>query len=682
MKLLIVESPTKAKKIQKYLGSGYIVKSSYGHFVELDTKNLDKMIDNNFTPLYKLMSSKKKVILDLKSVKTKDIILAADDDREGDAIAWHCGNLLKIDFKKSNRIVFNEISKKAIEQSLKKPIKINLNSVNAQRSRQLIDLIIGFKLSPLLWKHIKTEERGLSAGRVQSCLLKILIVHENEILNFKSDKSFKITGEFKIDDDILLCLYITKDKLNEKSIETLFNLLKDNRQFIIQDIKNKKEKTYPPPPLITSTLQQSAQNELGFSVIQTMSIAQKLYENGKITYMRTDSTFIAEDFTQTIKEHIILNFGEGYYKEFKSKKKVKGAQEAHEAIRPTDINYKLSDGFTDCDKKLYNLILKRTIISNMQPAIYDVYEYILKNDTINTGSFIGKQKFLEFPGFLDYSLKHDIEVSKPYKIDQICNLLKSVSNNIETNPPQYLNESSIIKRLESSGVGRPSTYASIISTLYNRNYTEIKNIPETFKDQDTIILQEDDIITMKTIQVKVGKQSKRVMVTDLGKTVLDYLLKHFSMIINIEFTSSVENDLDQVSNGTMDWNILIQKIYNSFISIVKEQMKFKNIKKIEKIYLKHLVIKKGKYGDYLHDPDNHTNYNINNYLKYYKKKKENLSDKDIEEIIKYPKLLGEHEGTEILIVIGPHGYYMKYGKKNYKIKSKNSSLKTCIELLL
>jgi DNA topoisomerase-1 len=680
MKLLIVESPTKAKKIQKYLGPGYIVKSSYGHFVELDTKNLDKMIDNNFTPLYKLMSSKKKVILDLKSVKTKDIILAADDDREGDAIAWHCGNLLKIDFKKSNRIVFNEISKKSIEKSLKNPVKINLNSVNAQRSRQLIDLIIGFKLSPLLWKHIKTEERGLSAGRVQSCLLKILIDHENDILNFKSDKSFKITGDFKIDDDILECLYITKDKLNEKSIETLFNLLKDNRQFIITDIKNKKEKTYPPPPLITSTLQQSAQNELGFSVIQTMSIAQKLYENGKITYMRTDSTFIAEDFTQTIKEHIILKFGDEYYKEFNSKKKVKGAQEAHEAIRPTDINYKLSDSFTDFDKKLYNLILKRTIISNMQPAVYDVYEYILKNDTIKTGLFVGKQKFLEFPGFLDYSKKNEIEQSKPYKIDKICNLLKSVSNNIETNPPQYLNESSIIKRLESSGVGRPSTYASIISTLYNRNYTEIKNIPETFKDQDTITLL--DIITKKTIQVKVGKQSKRVMVTDLGKTVLDYLLKHFSMIINIEFTSSVENDLDQVSNGNMDWNILIQKIYNSFISIVNEQMKFKNIKKIEKIYLKNLVIKKGKYGDYLHDPDNHTNYNINNYLKYYKKKKENLSDNDIEEIIKYPKLLGEHDGSEILIVLGPHGYYMKYGKQNYKIKSKNSSLKTCIQLLL
>lgn len=681
MKLLIVESPTKAKKIQKYLGPGYIVKSSYGHFVELDTKNLDKMIDNNFTPLYKLMSSKKKVILDLKSVKTKDIILAADDDREGDAIAWHCGNLLKIDFKKSNRIVFNEISKKSIEKSLKNPMKINLNSVNAQRSRQLIDLIIGFKLSPLLWKHIKTEERGLSAGRVQSCLLKILIDHENEILNFKSDKSFKITGDFKIDDDILVCLYITKDILNEKSIETLFNLLKDNRQFIIHDIKNKKEKTHPPPPFITSTLQQSALNECELTVSETMLIAQKLYENGKITYMRTDSTFIAEDFTQTIKEHIILNFGEEYYKEFKSKKKVKGAQEAHEAIRPTDINYKLSDSFTDCDKKLYNLILKRTIISHMHSAVYDVYEYILKNDTIKTGSFVGKQKFLEFPGFLDYSKKHEIELSKPYKIDQICNLLKSVSNNIETNPPQYLNESSIIKRLESSGIGRPSTYASIISTLYNRNYTEIKNIPETFKDQDTITLQ-DDIITKKTIQVKVVKQSKRVMVTDLGKTVLEYLLKHFSMIINIEFTSSVENDLDQVSNGNMDWNILIQKIYNSFISIVNEQMKFKNIKKIEKIYLKNLVIKKGKYGDYLHDPDNHTNYNINNYLKYYKKKKEKLSDNDIEEIIKYPKLLGEHEGSEILIVLGPHGYYMKYGKQNYKIKSKNSSLKTCIQLLL
>ena len=680
MILVIVESPTKAKKIQKYLGDGYVVKSSQGHFIELDTKNLDKMINNNFTPIYKLMSSKKKIISDLKSTKTKKIILAADDDREGDAIAWHCGNLLKIDFNKKNRITFNEISKSALEKAIKNPKKINLNSVNAQRSRQLIDLIIGFKLSPLLWKHIETNVRGLSAGRVQSCLLRILVDHENDIKNFKSTKSYKITGDFNVCQENFECNFKTSDNLSDDYIKQLFDELHKNRTFYIKNTTNKKESVKPQPPFITTTLQIAAQSELGFSVKQTDSIAQKLFENGKITYIRTDSTFIAEDFSKKIKLNVIENFGEEYYKEFYSNKKVKGAQEAHECIRPTDLNCKLNDGYTDFDKKLYNLILKRTIISNMKPAIYDTYQYILSNKNIKQGDFIGKHRFLEFLGYLIYSGKNETQPSNPFKKNQKCELLECISKNVESNPPQYLNETSIIKKLESSGIGRPSTYASIISTLYNRNYTIIKDIPEKTKKLETIILTRQGTVDNDLQQVKIPKQSKKVMVTDLGKIVLDYLLKHFSMIINVDFTASVESDLDKVSSGNMNFNLLIKKIYDSFIDIVIQQKQIKMSEKQQTI-INGYILKNGNYGQYLHDTKTKRNYNVSNYVKYYKKDVDNLTEKDVLLITKYPLKIGKYKNKDVTIYLGPKGFYVKNDNKTVSIKSPEITIESCKKLL-
>ena len=600
MNLIIVESPTKAKKIQTFLGNKYIVKSSQGHIVELDTKNLETMIKKNFTPIYKLQSSKKKLINNLKSTKAINIILAADDDREGEAIAWHCGNLLKVDFKKSNRILFNEITKKAIEKSLKNPKKINLHSVNAQRCRQLVDLIIGFKLSPLLWKHIDTNIRGLSAGRVQSCLLYMLINHDTKIKDFKSVNSYKITADFSIEKDILNCVYESKKKIDsEKWIQEFFESILLNKKFIIYKIINKKEKKYPPHPLITSSLQQIAQKEAGFSVNQTMSIAQKLFENGKITYMRTDSTFISDDFKLTIKNKIISDFGNEYYNNFTSKKG------AHEAIRPTDINYVLSDKFSECDIRIYNLIKKITIISHMKPAEYETYIYYLKNKSIQ-GEFSGSQKFLQFPGFLNYSKNNDIEKIHTFNKDTECILIKALGRIIKTNPPQYWNESSIVKHLETSGVGRPSTYASIINTLYTRNYTEIVTIDEIKNKVNAIELKDNSIHKIEDIQI-IPKQSKRVNVTDLGHTVMKYLITHFSFMINVDFTSQVERDLDEISNGKLVWTDIIKKIYNSFISIVDEQMKFKKINHRTTTF-ENYIVKKGQYGEYLQDTNTNENY--------------------------------------------------------------------------
>ena len=677
MKLfIIVESPAKAKKIKSFYKNDedIIVKASYGHICDLDKKTLSIDTENNFKPTYKILSDKNKVIKDLKSVKDCNYLLAADDDREGDAIAWHCGRILKINLNENNRIKFNEISKKALDKAIKNPTKLDINSVNTQQARRIIDRLFGYKLSPLLWKHIDTKKQGLSAGRVQSCLLDILNKHQEEIINYKSIYNYECEGIFKNKNIKLDCKFVFKiDNIIEKIIIELFNKLLDNTKFIVIDSKEKKEKNYAPPPFITSTLQQSAQNTYGFSVKQTMMIAQKLYDNGKITYMRTDSIFISEDFKLDLQNHITENFGRSYYKNFSSKKKVKGAQEAHEAIRPTNLNNKLNDNYTNEDKKLYNLILKRTIISHMKEAIYNVLLITLSNKIIDKyGNFIGKLKSLEFDGYLKYDNKEynseDIELYK--KIEEY-NLEEAICNNVEKNPPQYYNESSIVKKLESSGIGRPSTYSNIINTLYNRDYTIIKDIEETLKEQSYIKLFKNEI-TKGVKEIKKAKQSKRIIVTDLGKQILEYLLKHFDNIINIEFTNLVEKDLDKISSGELIWTDVVKKVYNSFSDEVDRQLKIKtninnydNGENILKYKDKDIWLLKGKFGSYCkYDNINHS---ITNYLILNKLEIKDLKDKDYIEIIKYPLYKGKIKGKNINIHLGPHSYYLKYNNKNYKI---------------
>ena len=683
MVLIIVESPAKAKKIQSFLNKNYTVKSSCGHFVELNTKKLNEIIENNFTPIYKNCSEKSNIIKDLKSFKNNKIILAADDDREGDGIAWHCGNLLKIDFNEKNRIVFNEISKKSILNALENPIKLNIHSVNAQKTRQLLDLIIGFKLSPLLWKNIQTNIKGLSAGRVQSCLLRIIMEHNNNIENYIGKKQYKTSGNFKINKQNFNCTFAFENNdINKDDIMELYNKLKNNKNFLIKSIKNKSEKKNPPPPFVTSSLQQSSQNELGFSVSQTDQIAQKLYVNGKITYIRTDSTFMSEDFHENLKKNIENKYGKEYYIKHNSNKKIKGAQEAHEAIRPINIDEILNDTFTIYDKKLYNLILKRTIISNMKPAEYDTYTYNLTNTNIDKiGYFTGKNKFLIFKGYLIYNKDTKLDKVIDYKVNDKLKLIDSKCKLEQDNPPQYLNESAIVKKLETTGIGRPSTYATIVNTLYNRNYTEVNDIPEKIKEIETITLDIKDKIVEYVEQQTISKQKKRITVTDLGKSVLKYLLIHFSNIINIEFTSRVESDLDKISNGLLDNNIVIKKIYDSFINNVIEQSNFKILKKTDKIYLDKYVIKTGKFGKYINDIRLNKNYNIDNYLKFNKLSINKITDVHIKEITTFPKNIGKYNNNDVVIYLGQYGYYFKYNGKNHKCKNKNISLKQFIKFI-
>ena len=683
--VIVVESPAKARKISGFFKDGTIVTSSFGHIIDLPKEQISIDIENNFKPTYKTMPGKSKVVSSLRNYnKGYRILLAADDDREGDAIAWHCGKTMNVDFNEKNRIIFHEISKRAIYESIENAHHLNMNSVNAQQGRRILDRLVGYSLSPLLWKHIQTDKKGLSAGRVQSTLLLILKQHEESIHNHVSKEKYEYSGKFS---DSLKCDLILKD--DKDSPEEVLSFLKTDKSYKIVKQTHVEEKKYSPNPLITSTLQRVAQAELGFKVKKTMDIAQKLYENGKITYMRTDSTNISSDFQGYLCNHIKKHYGKEYYLPKNSNKKVKGAQEAHECIRVTGLDYKPNEKYSEDDIKLYELIKKYTIISHMKYAIYNNHTIILNNKNLEEkGYFVGVIKSLLFDGYLRYN-NDSLEIVKEVKDlqDKIYKLKLCNCEQVFSNPPGYLNESSIVKKLETSGIGRPSTYASLIATLYNRNYTEIKNIKGETKEIQTYSLTSKNEIKSKSVKKKLPDQKFRILLTDLGKQVLEYLMNHFSIIINIEFTSLVERDLDRVSNGEIEWQTVVGKVYDSFKDTLQIQKSLKSTKSSNKTVTKDknlgeykgevVILKNGRYGPYL-------SYKMKNFTLQYLLEKnpceyEEISLESVIDVIRYPLCLGKHENHKVEIYMGPYGKYMKYKGKNFRIPQKEEySLEECI----
>lgn len=661
--LLITESPAKAKKIQGFLSNKYIVRASCGHICDLDKKQLSIDVDNDFKPTYKPLKDKKDVIQELKRhAKGRTVILAADDDREGEAIAWHCSTILKLKKNENNRIVYREISKKAILNALDNPKSLNTNEINAQQARRIIDRLIGFKLSPCLWKHIQCQEKGLSAGRVQSALLNLLHERDEYIKNYQPDIQLTINGQF---DNLEKAEFtFLKDvDINDNFVNSFLELLSKNRVFLVKSSKETKEKDYPPKPLITSSLQKSAQTELGFNVSKTMMLAQKLYEQGHITYMRTDSTFISEDFQDKINRYVDSTFEPNLFKK-PSSKKVKGAQEAHEAIRPTNLIKQELDGE---QMKLYNLIFKKTITSHMKPAEYKVTTLTLHNSEIDYGVFISKHKICEDLGYLRYSKKEAPQ--KDIVINESYNLKECHTSEKENVKPNEYNESDIVQLLEKTGIGRPSTYASIISTVGNRRYTKHETVSKEDREEKTFMLTNDNQIS-KSIKKIPGKQLKqRIILTQLGKKVLNYLRENFMRIIQKEFTSKVENDLDLVAQGTLDWIETIRKVYLSFIDIVEMQLKSssqKYMKQLGVVKGKTISIGTGKYGPYLQvvdDKGDKRNKSISSYLELINKSDTELSLDEAVQFLKYPKKIT----NDIDIYIGPYGYYLKHKGRNYKI---------------
>ena len=483
MNLVIVESPAKCKKIQGFLGKDFIVKSSYGHFRDLKKKTLGIDIENNFTPTYDIIPDKKNVISELKSnyKKCKTLYLAADNDREGEAIAWHLNEVLNKGKNTSKRILFNEITKTALQNAVANPGEININMFYAQQARRVIDRLVGFLISPCLWKNVQSSYKkgeGLSAGRVQSVVNKLIIERENTIRKFDKKTYFNLSGNLDFKENNIPIKYSKpKDLTTPEKIKEIFNLV-DTNDFIVKDLKNKKKKESAKPPFTTSTLQQEAHNKLSMSSKQTMLVAQKLYENGHITYMRTDSIIIAKDALAEIKDEIHKLYGEKYYKNNTFKTKTKNAQEAHEACRVTKIDvHSLPENCPNDERRLYELIWKRTISSQMAQMIKDVLDV-----TINLDKYIFNTTYekVDFDGYMIvYNIKNDAKNKAllELKVGSILEFIDFTGEQKFTTPEPRFNDSSLVKKLEDLGIGRPSTYANMVNSVLDKNYAVIKDNP-------------------------------------------------------------------------------------------------------------------------------------------------------------------------------------------------------------
>lgn len=705
-KVLVVESPAKARKIQSFFKDGTICLASYGHIRDLDPKSLSVDVDRNFAPQYRISQGKSKLCQQIQAyATTHEIILAADDDREGDAIAWHCGQVANLDFAKDNRIVFHEISCTAIQRSLDAIHPLDMNSVNAQQARRVIDRLVGYSLSPLLWKHVQKGQKGqkgLSAGRVQSTLLSILWDHEQAIANFEPTKSLSCHGAFSFSDGE----GVRKAKggfrpSSRYEPPELLRTFSQDRDFVLSKQETSRETQASPCPLITSTLQQSSQKELHFSIKQTMDIAQKLYETGKITYMRTDSPRVSPEFQERVRDYVGHRWSPTLFQSFaQPSSKVKGAQEAHECIRVTFLDDTLHERYTENDKKLYELIKRYTVMAHMKPAIREVLRLSLTTDiSRDYGEFQVSHKTLIDKGFLSYydgtTQEYSLDICPTFSPDTSFRLETSVCSYEPSKPPSYHDESRIVRTLESSGIGRPSTYASIIGTLSTRNYTEVQTIEPHEYEVETYRLSESDTLSHEIETHLTKPQTHRIRLTDLGKRVLEYLLRHFSHILNVEFTARVEEDLDRIHAGQIEWVNVVRKVYDSFISEVilqksltrtasdsakatkKENKEKEDPRLLGRYQGDPVYLHVGPYGPYLRYRGN------NKSLKYLDASIEELSLRDVEDILKYPLKLGTHHRKSLVLQMGPYGKYLKYNGKNYRIPPSQTdpTLKECLSII-
>jgi len=659
--LVIVESIGKIKKINEYLGSDYIVKASFGHCMDLDKDNLSIDIENNYKPNYVITNHK--VVNELKDFasKSKSIIIASDNDREGEAIAWSLAQILKLKIETNPRIIFTEITKKAIEYAINNPSIINMNMVYAQQARRLLDRLVGYKISPLL-KNLNAK----SAGRVQSVVVKIIKDKEEEINSTKIESYLKLLGILKYKKLLMKCNNDIIFNLKDEAINFL-KLFNKNTIFKVINIEDCESISKPSPPFITSTLQQDASTKLKFSIKQTMDIAQKLYEAGYITYMRTDSLNLSKDAINSCKNYIIKNYGEEYSnpKQYTSSN---NAQEAHEAIRPTNLNLENINSEDKYQIKLYNLIWKRTIASQMTPAKINIQKIYIdtinnNNSILNKHYWIYTYKNIIFEGYLKIynNLENDLNEENINKLDiKIDSILKFDKINIfqEYNKlPYRYNEANLVKFLEKNNIGRPSTFANIISKVIERNYVEIKDIPGISKKSEIIELNKEYIISESSLDIIIGKESKKIVPTDLGIKTTEFLEKYFNNIIQINFTVEYELYLDKIAEGKAKWfNILdiFYKTLNQMIEKLKLELNLeKKIDNIIGVYEnENIYIGKGKYGPYI---------KYNN--KFYSIPEETIELNDAIKLLKYPILLGKYNKYKIEL----YQKYIKYSGKNYPI---------------
>lgn len=692
--LVIVESPAKAKTIEGFLGKDFVVKSSFGHVRDLSKKQLGVDVSNDFKPTYEVSSDKAKLIKELKKLASEAEVvwLASDEDREGEAISWHLAVALSLDMQKTRRIVFHEITKSAITEAIENPRGIDQNLVDAQQARRVLDRLVGFEISPVLWKKVKP---ALSAGRVQSVAVRLIVEREDEIRAFRSVYSYRVTASFSIqDEDGLPKINAELSKrFNEKpeAIEFLRKCI--GAGFHISDIETKPARKSPAPPFTTSTLQQEASRKLGFSVAKTMLVAQQLYEEGKITYMRTDSVNLSKMALGMAKEMITRTYGAEYVKTRQYTTKSKGAQEAHEAIRPTYMDHPEIKG-DDSQRRLYELIWKRTIASQMSDAelertnvtILITPEGKVKSNPLPE-KFVARGEVIRFDGFLkvymessdDETGESDESMLPPLKTGQELNLVEMLATQkFSQQPPRYT-EASLVKKMEELGIGRPSTYAPTISTIQKREYVVKDDKSGTRRDFDLIRLKNLKI-TEEIKTENTGFEKAKLFPTDIGTLVNTFLIQNFENILDYNFTANVEKEFDEIAQGQKVWNQMIREFYHPFALQVRETLEKSEKVKGERLLGidpgsgKKVYVKIGRFGPMVQigEAESEDKPRFASL-----KKGQSMESLSLEEALKlfdFPRSIGSFEDAELTVAIGRFGPYVKHKSSFYSLTKSDDPL--------
>lgn len=670
--LVIVESPAKAKTIEKFLGKDFVVKSSFGHIRDLPKKGMSIDIENGFIPTYEVTDDKKKVITELKrAVKLATTVwLAADEDREGEAIAWHLSEALKLDPKNTKRIVFHEITKPAITKAVENPRQLDMNLVNAQQARRVLDRLVGYELSPVLWKKVKG---GLSAGRVQSVAVRLIVERERAILAFESDSTFRIKVEFDLGEDKILVAELPKKLKTIQEAEKFLEKLK-GAEFAVADLQTKPSIRKPVAPFTTSTLQQEASRKLGFSVKQTMSVAQRLYESGKITYMRTDSVNLSEIAIEQAAKMIESDYGKEYVQTRRYKTKDGSAQEAHEAIRPTDLTRKEVDGERN-EQRLYDLIWKRAVASQMADAHIERTTATISVSTIKE-TLTAKGEMIKFDGFLNLYIEgadeegeDDSKMLPVMTVGQALTMQKAIGQESFSRPPARFTEAALVKELEEKGIGRPSTYAPTISTIQDRGYIEKSALEGKERVIRSLVLEKNQIIPEERTEIT-GADKNKLIPTDLGMVVTDFLVKNFATVVDFDFTVKVEEAFDQIAEGKEQWNRMIGDFYTPFRKTVDEAGGIDRAEAVQARDLgvhpksgKPIIVRMGRFGPMIQvgTKDDEEKPTFASVPKG--KRMDEVTLEEALEMLQLPRIVGTTpDGIEIKANVGRFGPYLQKEK--------------------
>jgi len=693
--LVIVESPAKAKTIEGFLGKDFTVKSSFGHVRDLVKKGMGINVEKNFEPEYEISPDKEKVIAELKRLaKNADTVwLATDEDREGEAISWHLAEALDLKVSETKRIVFHEITKSAILEAIKNPRKIDKHLVDAQQARRILDRLVGFELSPVLWKKVRPS---LSAGRVQSVAVRLIVEREREIQNFKSTSAYRVVAEFTVGNSVLKA-ELNKRYATKEDAKAFLEKCK-GAKFTIGNLETKPAKRSPAAPFTTSTLQQEAARKLSFSVAQTMMMAQRLYEAGKITYMRTDSVNLSETALGQAKQAITNFYGAKYHHPRQYKTKSKGAQEAHEAIRPTYIENANVTGERN-EQRLYELIWKRTIASQMADAELEKTTATITISTA-TENFVAQGEVLKFDGFLkvymegsdDDEENEESGMLPPLKVgDNLSNKNITATEKYTHHPPRYT-EASLVKKLEELGIGRPSTYAPTISTIQKRNYVEKTDRMGTPRDYNVLTLSGNNLSEIVNTE-NTGAEKSKMFPTDIGMVVTDFLMQYFSDILDFHFTAHVEEEFDEIAEGKLDWTKMLKDFYKPFHknieSTIDKSERASGERSLGKdpVTGKPVIVRIGRFGPLVQIGESGDENEKPRFASLRKDQRmETITLDEAMLLFKMPRIVGEFEGKEMKVGIGRFGPYVVHNNVFTSLGKEDDPYKVdadrCIELIL